>query len=176
MYCKKLEDLKKYFDERKITTQIQEKSDEVPFDQIFIPIGTDKNEKTLVAQLRIIHNPAPTKEQADSYLLHTFFAYPQKVKQESLKDVARITNLLNKVLIIPGLMLSEVDGVVAFHHVNAGSREGVSIDSVEFLMMNLVYIVDVFGETLEGVVAGEKSYDDVLNEAQKRMQEAQQNG
>ena len=176
MYCKTLNDLKKYFDERKITTQIQEKTDEVPFDQMFVPIGADANDKALVAQLRIIHNPAPSKEQADSYLLHTFFAYPKKVKTEALRDVARITNLLNKVLIIPGLMLSEVDGVIAFHHVNAGSRNGIDIDSVEFLLMNLVYIIDVFGTTLEGIVSGEKTYDQVLDEAQKKMAEAQQRG
>lgn len=173
MECKTLKDVEDFLKKKGIACQKQEKTDEIPFDQLYVPLGADYSKRPLTVQLRIIENPTDEGEKGEMhYLLHSFFAFPFKVTKKSLNDTARLTNLLNKVLIMPGLMFSEADEVVAFHHVNSGTTKGISSDVIEFIIMNIVYLVDVFMPTIEDVTQGKKTFDQVVDEAKKQASES----
>ncbi len=172
MDCKTLHDIEQYLEKKGIPSKIQDKSDAVPFEQLFVPIGVDYDERQMALQFRIIENPSDDEERKENhYLLHTFFAFPFKVDKATVSDTARLTNLLNKVLIIPGLMYSEADEVVAFHHVNSGTLSGIHTDVIEFMIMNVIYLVDVFMKTIKDVTLKEKTFEQVVEEAKKQASE-----
>jgi|GEM_PF-4280822 len=172
MECKTLSEVEEFLKTKGIASQPQEKTDSIPFEQLYVPLGADYDKRPLTVQLRIIENPTDEGENGPThYLLHTFFAFPFKVDKKTIQDTARLTNLLNKVLIMPGLMLSEADEVVAFHHVNSGTTKGINSDVIEFIIMNIVYLVDVFMTTIEDVTNGKKTFEAVVEEAKKQASE-----
>lgn len=172
MECKTLQEVAEFLKTKGIVSQKQEITDAIPFEQLYVPLGSDYSKRPLTVQLRIIENPAEEgSHDKIHYLLHSFFAFPFKVPEKCFPDTARLTNLLNKVLIMPGLMFSEADEVVAFHHVNSGTMQGIHSDAIEFILMNIIYLVDVFMSTIEDVTQGKKTFEQVVEEAKNQAAE-----
>ena len=62
-------------------------------------------------------------------------------------------NLINKVAVVPGFLLSETDKTCLFRTLHLVSKEMKHID---FLVSAIAHLVDVFGSAIEDVATGKK--------------------
>lgn len=160
-----LQQIAEHLQKNGVTAEIPPATQENPYNQLVIPLGLDEEKRTMAAMLRLIEQQSESGKRI--FMLHTFLGFPFPVTRDAHPDMARLANLLNKILVIPGLIFSEADSGIAFHHVNVGSDEGIAIDSVEFVMMTVVHLIDSFYTTVESVASGKKKYDAIVEEAIK---------
>ncbi len=149
------------------------KSQELPFDQILLPLGVDEQGRDLVLGIKFIEEELSSTqelfslEKGMSKFFNIQFNYllPFTIKDEYVGEVARLILLLNHSFGLPGFELSEIDHAIYFRNVLLVGEE---IEEMMVMMVigNILANVDAFSSSIEAVATGKMSLTDVINAAQ----------
>ena len=145
-------------------------SDAVPFEQLFVSIGSDdqKNERTL--QIRLFSQSIPQgyfeKKSLEPQYLDFFIALPYEVSETMFGDTARLTSLINKILPLPGFTLSEIDKRLYYRYLYPTCNQTLSSQDLEIILLTLIYQIETYSSSFEEVAQGKKSYTQVVADAE----------
>jgi len=105
-------------------------------------------------------------------LLQLIAFFPIQMEQKVVPDVSRLLHLLNKELDVPGFGLDEIGGVAFFRWML--NMEGNKIDEsiIEKYVMTIRTACKTFGKTIEAVVVGAVTVDDLIKKAQDTAKES----
>lgn len=136
-------------------------SDISPFDQLYVPMGVDDQQRDLLLQIRVIEEDLAEAQQlfklpskpSKHHIVQLYCGLPFAVKPEHAGDVARLILLLNKSFGLPGFEFSEVDNLVYFRHVILAVEQ---LDELILMIIigNMMRYIDTFSLPLERVGVG----------------------
>lgn len=82
--------------------------------------------------------------------------------------MARLCSLINKIAVFPGFKTSEIDNAALFHYVHFQTERTISIETLDFLLAKMLYLVHLYSETFEEVSLGKRSFEKVLTSASEQ--------
>lgn len=161
--------MKEFLEKQEMKCVLAPRSKEIPFDQLFLPMGVDEKGRDLLLQIKVIEEDLSdsyklynvNKPASKYHLIQFFLGLPFAAKSECVGEVARLILLLNKSFGLPGFEFSEVDRIIYFRSVLMTT--GVLDELVLIAAIgNLMTYVDTFAETLESVAEGKMTLADVV--------------
>lgn len=170
-----LNSLENFFSSQEFVCTVLPASSEVPMDYLFVHIGDDLKDRDLIVQINITEQlvdkedrvTSIEEEPEDLYHLQLLLQFPFDVSLDQLGDLARLLLLINKSSGIPGLELSEPDRKVFWRHVMLVKDEEIDPYILISLVGSLLMTVNVFGDFIESIANGEKTFQEVVEEIQK---------
>lgn len=174
-----VKEIQKTLEEYDFQVKVQERTEEVPIDQLFIYLGEDEQNRPLVLHLRIFkqhfqHEPTDNPETEVSFhelhFLNFFIALPFSVKEESFGELARLVLMINKVCAIPAFGLSEVDKMVYYQCTHLCEEEEMNPDLLLTMIALIMQQIETQLQTFEEVSTGKKTLKSVIEEANKLIQ------
>ncbi len=167
-------DLEELFKEQGMEAVFVAKTEEMPKNQLFVPLGKDDKNRDLLLQLSSskqdlkdvpIEGKYASSELPRCSFIQFFLSLPFQVKDEHLGELARLLLLFNKSFEVPGFGMSEVDRVVYFRYMLLTNGGKVDPRVILSLLGMISVIVSSFGPEIEALGLGEKSLQEVVDEA-----------
>lgn len=174
-----LVEIKKLLEKFRYTCEMLNKSEEFPIDQLIVKLEDDYQART---QLLIIRASSQNLSSQDARIglksnarnyqeLQLISTLPFHILDNQIPDLARLILLLNKGMELPGFELSEVDHLIFFRHAFVVPED----DLDERILLSLVGMIELllstFTETLEAVAIGNRSLREIIEDAQKKVNE-----
>lgn len=169
-------DIQNFLEKQEMQCVPVPKNNDIPFDQLYIPMGVDEKGRELLLQMKIVE-----EDLSESYRLydidspqlkfnqiHFFLALPFAVKDECVGEVARLILLLNKSFGLPGFEFSEVDRLIYFRSVLMVAEKLEELILIAAIG-NLMTYVDTFSQTLESVAEGKRTFEGIIKVLQKEL-------
>jgi len=103
-------------------------------------------------------------------LLQLIAFFPMQLKQEVIPDVSRLLHLLNKELDIPGFGLDEFGGAAFFRCMQHIVDQKLDEKLLEQYVTTIQTACKTFGKTIEAVLVGATTVDDLIKKAQEAAQ------
>ncbi len=169
-----LEELKKFFQSQEMPTVLVPHTENNVLDQLYILLDKDELDRDVVLQLRVAKqefvqsaDPVVRAQSSGHHTLQFVVPLPFTAQAHMVGDLARFLLILNKAFELPGLELSEGDGLVYYRYVFI-SQDGTIDKSVILSIVAMVlFITDTFAETLESLATGQRSLREIIEEAFK---------
>lgn len=172
-----LENLKNFLNKYDFQTTEQAASETLPYDQLFVFLGEDEQERPWVLNLRIFDQNAVEagkeagKETGINMLFLNFFiALPFSVQTETFPDISRLILLVNKLLPLPGFCLSEIDKLVYYHYTYPSLNGEIDPETILTLIGIIIHLLNTHMETFEKVGRKEKTLGQIFSEAKQFVQ------
>lgn len=148
-----------------LTTQLIEPGENIPVSQLRILLETQLGGQDLVAEVH------PFGESLVPATLQLFIGIPFPIEEEQIPSIARLLHLMNNNLPLHGFGMIEETREVFFRHLFP-YQEG-ALDHQVFIDSFLVFdaTMDLFGEIITGVGAGNLSFEDAVEKIAKVMEE-----
>jgi len=166
--------IQKYFEESGFETHLEPSSEETPFDQLFLSLGKDEEMRDLTLQVRLFDQILPEgthrKELSHPRFLDFFAVLPFSVDEKTFSSSARLVSLINKVILLPGFMLSETDNILYYRYIYPSLSEELSPSNLEMIVCTIIYQLETFSKPFEEVALGNKTYETVVSEANQHVQ------
>jgi len=104
-------------------------------------------------------------------LLQLIAFFPIQIELKVIADTARLLHLLNKELDIPGFGLDEIGGVAFFRCMLNMESGSIEESMIENYIQTIRTACKTFGKTIEAVVVGAVTVDDLIKKAQDAVKE-----
>jgi hypothetical protein len=164
-----LSDLAVYLNNEGYTTQEVPASEQAPADQLFVQLNPDPLDWDLHAELAFIGDLDPEKnldgnkegENQIDYLQY-FVLLPIVCPLEKAGDMSRLVTLANNALPLVGFSISENQGWVFFRHLMLCIDGKIDHRIVSETLMTMEYLIGTFGNALEDLASGTKTFDQIL--------------
>lgn len=156
-------------------TYIEAPTEEIPFDQLYVGLGHDEEKRDRCLQIRLYSQTFPetpfSQEPISPKYLDFFTSLPFFINEKAFPDVARLTSLINKILSLPGFVLSESDKQVYYRYLYLNSTEKMASKDIELILMTILYQIETFSPSFEELALGDKTYEEVVKAAAAYCQE-----
>lgn len=179
-----VKEIQKILESYEFQVKVQEKSAEVPIDQIFIYLGEDEQDRPMVLHLRLFkqrfqHDAGEKSENEVSFhelhFLNFFIALPFTVEEKIFGDISRLILMINKICAIPAFGLSEADKIVYYQCTHLCEEDEMNPDLLLTMIALIMQQIETQLKTFESVATGEKSLTTVIEEANRLIQSLEKN-
>ena len=169
----KLLSIKKFLTSRSIESEILQKSDEVPFNQLLAVVGVDERERPFILSLRVEESDLSSmdklfKEPLKPHrydFLQFFITLPFFFEESAFAETSRAVLLVNQSIEIPGFGIKEADKIIFYQYImpiiDKKLDERLFLSIINFIMATIEAHLDF----LEDVGSGEISVVDKIREA-----------
>lgn len=174
-------EIRKLLEKFQFECEILHKSDKIPIDQLIVKLADDPQARSQLLIIRATSQNLASQDELIGFKsevrnyqeLQLIVTLPFSISDSQIPDLARLILLLNKGMELPGFELSEVDLLIFFRHAFVVPED----DLDERILLSLVGMIELllatFSETLEAVATGKRSLREVIEEAQKKVEESQ---
>ncbi len=155
----------------------QEKNENSPVEQVFIPLEHDKEELSGALQILFINDLTKTlgvteedEDEDDVQLLQFFMLCPFQCKAETCSEVALLILALNRILPIGAFGMSQKEHTIYFQYVLALEDQEDAVNPMvilEVVSMISMFVIE-FIESIALVAKGEKTADALLEEMEAK--------
>lgn len=155
----------------------QEKNQDSPVEQVFVPFEHEKEELSGALQILFINDLTKTlgveeedEEDDEVQLLQFFLLCPFQCKAETCSEVALLLLALNRVLPIGSFGLSQKEHTIYFQYVLALEDQDDALNPVvilEVVSMINMFVLE-FIESVSLVAKGEKTAEALLQEMEAK--------
>ena len=145
---------------------LNEKSEEVPFDQLFISLGEDEQKRPFVLQMLFVNDLTNIMEleekEEDAALLQHFLTFPFTASPITVPELSKLVLMLNRIIPIGAFGLDINQGTLYFQYVLASKdREVNKTVILETVSMIGMFVME-FAKKLEAVATGEKCAQEII--------------
>ncbi len=147
-------------------TRLLEKSEERPFELLFVGVGEDAKKRGYTMQVHYVNDVASAvggqDQPDDAYILQFFLVFPFLVDQEQLGPVGRAILAINRILPVGAFGLSEQEGT-PYYQYNLASSERLKDKKVLLEIMSIMgFFTCEFSTNFEAISKGEMTYEAML--------------
>lgn len=150
-------------------THMEAPTEEIPFDQLYVGLGHDEEKRDRCLQIRLYSQTFPetpfSQEPISPKYLDFFTSLPFFINEKAFPGVARLTSLINKILSLPGFVLSESDKQVYYRYLYLSSMKEIGSKDIELILMTILYQIETFSPSFEELALGQKTYEEVIKAA-----------
>lgn len=174
MFQTTLKAIKQVLETDGMRCQLMPKTDEIPFDQLYVTIAVEGITQDVILQLKMVEHALediPKGENVTLHLLQFVVALPFKVREEKIDETIRFLCLINRSFEIPGFEFSEVDRIVYYRYVLMTSENSIPSILIRNLLGVIMFILDGFSTKIEDIAKGRRSLEEIVQEAIQENEE-----
>jgi hypothetical protein len=152
-------------------TRLLEKSEERPFELLFVGVGEDAKKRGYTMQIHYVNDVANAvgghDTPDDAYILQFFLVFPFLIKREHRADVSRAILAINRILPVGAFGLSEQEGT-PYYQYNLASSARLRDKKVLLEIMSIMgFFTSEFSPKFEAIGDGQITCDALFAELAK---------
>lgn len=150
---------------------LNEKGPEIPFEQLFVSLGEDAQDRPFILQMLFVNDLAgimKLEEKAeDATLLQHFLIFPFIANAMTVPELSKLILMLNRIIPLGAFGLDVNRGTPYYQYILAApDREINQTVALEAVSMIGMFTME-FASKLEAVASGEKKAQDVIKELEE---------
>lgn len=152
-------------------TRLLEKSEERPFELLFVGVGEDAKKRGYTMQIHYVNDVASAvggqDQPDDAYILQFFLVFPFLINPEQRGPVGRAILAINRILPVGAFGFSEQEGT-PYYQYNLASSDRLKDKKVLLEIMSIMgFFTSEFSPKFEAISEGSTTCDAMFEELAK---------
>lgn len=167
-----LQHLEKILKESEIDCSIEPGGEAIPFGRLLVYLGQDLKDRerviaitTQMQELFDIFRKTATEKQFVRVQFE--IPFPYDVKDSAMFDTLSLLAYLNRLSELPGFELDEMSGKIFYRYVLLTTKTDIEKEIVLGILGVIMLLMDLYGEAIEKIANGEKTFEELLQEVLK---------
>jgi hypothetical protein len=155
-----------------IASEVYSGQQELPFEEILVPLGEDPRGESMVMQIGLLQNfregeVDKTVEKIQLQFIQFLIMIPLRIEKNFLADTQALINLLNSVIELPGFGIIDSEQMPFFRYTMTCNHNEVDEELFVMTVGLILYVIDTYVETLEEVAQGHRSFEEFLTDVKQ---------
>lgn len=167
-----LQNLEKILKESELDCSLEANVKAPPFGRLLVYLGQDAKDREraieITAQMQELFDIFRKTATEKKFVRVQFeIPFPFEVKDSALFDTGSLLSYLNRLSELPGFELDEMSGKIFYRYVLLSAKTDIEKEIVLGILGVIMLLMDLYGEAIEKIANGEKTFEELLQEVLK---------
>lgn len=164
-----LNNIKKILDENDLDCDVVKISDEDFDTRLLVFLNLDNKDRPRSLEITLLNQDLLPENFCN---LQFMVILPICSEDHTVADTARAISFINRNIALPGFEFDEIEGHILYRYVVlTDTTTTINENYILGIIGNIMSSLDIFGDTIDKITSGEKTFNEMLEEALNIVEE-----